>query len=53
MKMKLPIVRAASFEVWSVMRFLGMKGETPSSIHAEITLEGNLEEKIWRDFRRF
>ncbi len=37
MKMKLPIVRAVSFEMWSVIRILGMKGKTPSSIHAEIT----------------
>ncbi len=37
MKMKLPKVRTASFEMWSVIRFLGMNGETPSSIHAEIT----------------
>ncbi len=38
MKIKLLIVRAASFDVWSVIRFLGMKGETlpPPSIHAKI-----------------
>ncbi len=37
MKMKLRIVRAASFEVWSVIRFLSMKEQTLPSIHAEIT----------------
>ncbi len=37
MKMKLPIVRAAFFEVFSVIKFLDMKEETSPSIHAEIT----------------
>ncbi len=36
MKIKLSIVHAACFEVWSVISFLGMKGETPHSIHAKI-----------------